>query len=350
MVRVTIHEFVRRDLLPREPNFLNARTREEKEQIVQMATAKIKEMGLYSAGVPEEFGGGGLGPIETCLIAEELSTTIIPVEWGDLTPILYECSAEQRPEYLLPVVAGEKRYALAFREKTHFASADDMTTFATPNAADYRLNGVKLLSRPDFDFCLVFALTPEGPSCFIVDRNTPGTEIVWGTVPAELHLNDCRIPKEKMLGQPGTALFLGQRWFGIARIIRSAAILGICSRILETTAQYARDWKSMNEPIASRQEVQNCLATMAGNIESLRWLVYYTAWCVTTKDNINFESMLLKFQAHHILQETVNTAVRVHGGPIPPIQHWLVRATQEGEALNMLTLAVSNEVIKRYAV
>lgn len=350
MVRATVHEFVRRDLLPLEPKFLLAKTSEERQEIARGATEKLKEMGLYSAGVPEELGGGGLGLIETCLIAEEISTTIIPVEWGDLTPILYECTESQKEHYLFPVVQGEKRYALAFLEPVHFTTASQMTTTARPGGNSYFLNGVKLLSRQDFDFCLIFALAPEGPTCFILERNAPGQHTSIKEEKSEMRvvLTDCPITQDRILGKPGAALTLGQKWFPLTRITRSAAILGVCRRILETTAQYVRDWKSMNEPISSRQEIQRSLASMAGNIEALRLLVYHTAWLATTRGKINFESSLLKLQAQDVLEETVNALVRIHGGTIPPIQHWLVGASKKGEVLDMLRLVVSQEVIARY--
>ncbi|MGQ9707829.1 MAG: acyl-CoA dehydrogenase family protein, partial [bacterium] len=320
MVRATVHEFVRRDLLPLEPKFLNAKT-EERKEIADNAIQKLKEMGLYSAGVPEEFGGGGLGLIETCLIAEELSTTVIPVEWGDLTPILYEVREEQRQDYLLPVVSGEKKYAIAFREPRHFARPDEMATTAQLAGDTYILSGVKELSRSDFDFCLVFAQAPCGITCFILDRNTPDTEIYTDTEPARIALLNCSVPPDRIIGKPGAALLLGQKWFGLARITRSAAMFGVCRRILETTALYTRDWRSLNEPIASRKEIQRTIASMAGNLESLRWLLYRTAWLAQSSTNINFDSMLLKLQAQNVLQTMINDSIRIHGGTIPPVEH-----------------------------
>ncbi|MGQ9677732.1 MAG: acyl-CoA dehydrogenase family protein [bacterium] len=349
MIRSTVHEFVRRDLLTEEPKFLNARTKEERDTIVRNANQKIKEMGLYSAGVPEEFGGGGLGMIETCLIAEEISKTVIPVDWGDFTPILYECPENLKLDYLLPVVAGEKTYALAFREEKHFTAANEMSVTARAEGTDYILTGVKLLSRADFDFCLVFARTSEGVSCFILDRDSPNVEFKLDVTPPRLVLSESRISSDKLLGKPGEALYLGQKWFPLTRISRSAAILGVCTRILETTVQYFRDWKSMNEPISTRKEFQRAIGAMAGNIEALRWLVYYNVWLVSQSSKVNFDSMLLKLQAQNILEETVNSSVRIHGGTIPPAQHWLVKASQGDETLDMLRLAVSNEIINRYA-
>jgi acyl-CoA dehydrogenase len=348
MVRATVHEFVRRELLPSEPKFLNTKP-EGRKEIAENATQKLKEIGLYSAGVPEEFGGGGLGVIETCLIAEELSTTIIPVEWGDLTPLLYECSEGQKPDYLLPVVAGEKKYAIAFREPMHFSRPEEMSTTARLTGDAYILNGVKELSRSEFDFCLVFARTPEGITCFLLDRQTPNIEIRTDTEPAQISLTQCLIPPERILGAPGSAMQLGQKWFGLARITRSAAILGVCRRIMQTTALFARDWKSLTEPIAARKEIQRTLAAMAGNLESLRWLLYHTAWLAQTGANINYDSMLLKLQSQNVLQTMVQDSIRIHGGTIPPVEHWLVKASAEGEALDMLRLAVSYETITRYS-
>lgn len=348
MIRSTVHEFVRRDILTAEPKFLNARTKEERETIVRDANQKIKEMGLYSAGVPEEFGGGGLGLVETCIIAEELSKTVIPVDWGDFTPILYECPENLKSDYLLPVVAGEKTYALAFREEKHFTTANEMSVTARAEGTDYILTGVKLLSRPDFDFCLVFARTPEGVSCFILDHGTPNAEFNLEVNPPRLVLSESRLSGDKLLGKPGEALYLGHKWFPLARISRSAAILGVCTRILEATAQYLRDWKSMNEPISTRKEFQRTLGAMAGNLEAFRWLVYYTAWLAGQSKPVNFNSMLLKLQAQNTLEEMVNSSVRIHGGTIPPTQHWLAKLSQESETSDMLRLAVSNEVINRF--
>jgi len=352
MVRSTVHEFVRRELLPQEPKFLNAREPAERLEIIRAATHALKELGIYSAGVPEKFGGGGLGPIETCLIAEELSQTLIPVDWGEPTPILYECSDAQKPQYLLPVVHGDKRYALAFLEPEHFAEPAGMQTTAEPTATDYLLNGTKQLSRPDFDFCLVFARTPEGISCFILDKDAPGSTVRTRQGAAQdralLVLDNCPVLKERLLGEPGGAMSLGRDWFGLSRLIRSAAILGVCQRLVAVTAQYAKDWTSMGEHISERPAVQRTVAEMAGDIEALRWLVYHTAWLAAEGKNVNFDSLLTKLQAQRVLQKAVTDSVRVHGGTIPPAEHWLVRASQEGEALDMLRLAVCQQVIAAY--
>jgi acyl-CoA dehydrogenase len=360
MVRQTAHEFVRRDLLPQEPKFLNAKDPAERTAIVETATGSLKEMGLYSAGVPEAFGGGGLGPVETCLIADELGQTIIPIEWGELTPVLYECSDAQKPDYLTPVVEGAKTYAVAFDEPVSFADPAKMATTArdmTESAADsdrvpspggYVLNGTKVLRRPKADFYLVFAsaigpIGPIGPICVLVDAGASGTSLSGNL----LTLANCAVPADHVLGVPGKALSLGRKWFPLTRIIRAAAILGTCDRLLEVSAQYAHDWTSMGAHISERKAIQQALADMAGDTEALRWLVYHTAWLAAEGKKVEYDSMLVKLQAHKVLTDTVNRSVRIHGGTIPPILEWLKQTAAAEDASDLLRFAIARETIAR---
>jgi acyl-CoA dehydrogenase len=348
MVRQTAHEFVRRDLLPQEPKFLNSKDPAEQAAIVEAATGSLKEMGLYSAGVPEAFGGGGLGPIETCLIADELGQTIIPVEWGELTPMLYECSDAQKPKYLAPVVEGSKAYSVAFDEPTPFTEPAKMATTATQTDSGWSLNGAKLLPRPKADLFLVFAsgigpTGPIGPICLLLDSGAPGAALTGNL----LTLKDCTVSAEQVLGTPGKALSLGRKWFPLTRIIRAAAILGTCDRLLEVSAQYAHDWTSMGTHISERASIQQTLADMAGDIEALRWLVYHTAWLAAEGKKIEYDSMLVKLQVHKVLTETVNRSVRIHGGTIPPILDWLQKNAASSGADDSLRFAVARETISR---
>jgi len=347
MVRQTVHEFLRRDLLPQEPKFLNTKDETERDAIAQAATNSLKEMGLYSAGVPEQFGGGGLGPIETCLIAEELGRTIIPAQWGEPTPMLYDCSDAQRPVFLKPVVEGEQTYAVAFEEPARFTDPAAMRTTATLKEGSYLVSGVKLVSRHGFDFCLVFAAAvgPAGPIglvCLIVNRDAPGTSLEG----SRLTLSDCVVTADHVLGVPGKALALGRTWFPLTRIIRAAAILGACNRLLEVNAQYAHDWNSFGRPIHERASTQQALADMAGDIEALRWLVYHTAWLAAEEKKHDYDSTLVKLQAQKVLTDTVNRSVRIHGGTMPAIAEWLSRAAADNGS-DLLRAAVSHETISR---
>ncbi|MEO0078162.1 MAG: acyl-CoA dehydrogenase family protein [candidate division WOR-3 bacterium] len=346
MVRQTVHEFLRRDLLPEEPKFLNTKDEAERAAIVRAATESLKEMGLYSAGVPEEFGGGGLGPVETCLIAEELAHTLIPVEWGELTPMLYECSDAQKEKYLKPVVEGTKTYAVAFQELERFSSPASMQATAVVSEDGYRLNGAKLLSRTGADFMLVFVKAAEGPTCFLVDSGAPNSAVPTANGVPVLVLSGCAVSRDQMLGRPGNALQLGRKWFPLARITRAAAILGACDRLLQVSAQYAHDWNSLGRPIHERTSIQQAITEMAGDIEALRWLVYHAAWLVSEGRKADYDSMLVKLQAQKVLTDTINRSVRIHGGTMPAIAEWLSQAASD-DASDALRFAVSRETVSR---
>jgi alkylation response protein AidB-like acyl-CoA dehydrogenase len=362
MVRSTAHEFLRRDLLPQEPKFLNSKDEAERKAIADAATDNLKEMGLYSAGVPEQFGGAGLGVIETCALAEELGHTIIPVQWGELTPLLYECSDAQKDAYLKPVVEGTKTYAIAFNEPAparhsttrppgRLTTPQAMQTVARSEGDDYVLTGEKLLSRLEFDFCLVFASAtgpagPIGPTCFILDRVIADSEQQAANGIPSLTLNDCRVSKNSVLGSPGKARSLGRKWFPLTRIIRAAAVLGACDRLLAVSAQYAHGWNSLGRPVHERASIQQALADSAGDIEALRWLVYHTAWLAAEDRKVEYDSMLVKLQAQKVLTDTVNRSVRIHGGTMPPIAEWLARAASD-DTSDALRFAVSRETVSR---
>ncbi|MFO7651475.1 MAG: acyl-CoA dehydrogenase family protein [bacterium] len=347
MVRQTAHEFVRRDLVPKEPSFINAKDPAARHAIADAATAGLKEMGMYSAGVPEKFGGGGLGPIETCCLAEELGTTIIPVEWGEPTPILYEAGPALKDGYLAPVVAGDKRYAIAFREPLPFTKPDEMRATAEPADSGWKLAGTKELNRSAFDFLLVFARAPQGPTCFVVDRDTPGATVRTEGERLLLDLKDCAVSADRVIGEPGKAIGLGREWSALARIVRAAATLGTCDRLLEVTAQYAHDWTSLGRNVSERRPIQRTLAELAADVDALRWAVYHAAWHLAQGKKAEYESLLVKMQAARVLSDGINRSVRIHGGTIPPIQQWLARARADEESGDLLRLAVARETMNR---
>jgi alkylation response protein AidB-like acyl-CoA dehydrogenase len=293
---------------------------------------------------------------------------------------LYECTDVQKPIYLAPVVEGSKSYAVAFNEPVPFADPAQMATTATrdmtetsdfsdrvPSPGGYVLNGAKVLPVRKADFYLVFAslrgLSPNGdcpqgplgPTCFIVDSGAVGATLSGNL----LTFSGCTVPADRVLGVPGKALSLGRKWFPLTRIIRAAAVLGTCDRLLEVNAQYAHDWTSMGAHISERKPIQQTLGDMTGDIEALRWLVYHTAWLARglsqaisegnqgSVPRLDYASMLLKLQAHKVLTDTVNRSVRIHGGTIPPICEWLRKNAASEDATDMLRLAVARETISR---
>ena len=122
MVQSLVRDFVseqlkplERDILGRAGDLNDARVSlppEVEERLVKMA----RDMGIWGVGIPEELGGIGLSVLGNCLVEEELAQTVIPFNFGDVTPILFDCNAEQRETYLLPVLNRQKYVYLALME------------------------------------------------------------------------------------------------------------------------------------------------------------------------------------------------------------------------------------------
>ncbi len=119
MVQTLAKDFVKDQLIPLEKEVLGREVRfgrgqtesppEKEAELVKM----VKDMGLWGLSIPEQLGGVGLGVLGTCLVEEELAKTMLPFNFGDVTPILFDCNEEQKNEYLLPLLEGQKSAYLA---------------------------------------------------------------------------------------------------------------------------------------------------------------------------------------------------------------------------------------------
>ena len=140
-----------RDLLGRAADLSDAQmslSAETEERLVKMA----KDIGLWGVSVPEELGGIGLGTLGNCLVEEELAQTVIPFNLGDVTPILFDCNAEQRGKYFLPVLNRQKYAYLALMQPEKGAEISSMEMRAEKVNDYYVLSGRKAsLSRTGKD-------------------------------------------------------------------------------------------------------------------------------------------------------------------------------------------------------
>lgn len=145
MLRDMLRKFLQKDARPLEMKYFNA-GRLEPEEHARLRAA-IEQMGLWGAVVPEKFGGGGLDTLTACLIEEELGTTFVPIETGDVPPLLFECNPDQATRYLEPALAGQRPAVIAAREP-EVVRPEDWRTTATPDGDGYRLDGLKALGTP----------------------------------------------------------------------------------------------------------------------------------------------------------------------------------------------------------
>jgi acyl-CoA dehydrogenase len=338
MVQSLVHDFVseqlkplERDILGRAGDLNDARASlplEVEERLTKMA----RDMGIWGVGVPEELGGVGLSVLGNCLVEEELAQTVIPFNFGDVTPILFDCNAQQRKTYLLPVLNRQKHAYLALMEPGMEADLPSIETRAKKQNGHYILNGKKVsFSKTGKDyFAVVFATTAgsevkDRVTCFLVDKDTTGFKVTGGEEgagwrsqvrePIIMVFERCQVPAENILGEEGKAFHLGKKWLQPRRIIRGARCVGVAQRLLEEATTQAQSWQSFGQFISQRTSIQGALADIAMAIHACRLMVYEAAWKADNGKPIRREAAMVKLLATEMIQSVANRVAHIFNGP-----------------------------------
>jgi acyl-CoA dehydrogenase len=338
MVQSLVRDFVNnqlkpleRDILGRAGDLSDARMYlplETEAKLVGMA----KDIGLWGVNVPEELGGAGLNTLGNCLVEEELAQTIIPFNFGDITPILFDCSGEQRVVYLLPVLGRQKQAYVALMEPDKGADISGMQMKAEKKNGYYVLNGRKVsFSRPGRDYyAIVFAVTVGSEeenrvTCFLVDGDTSGFRVIGGEErsgwqsqvrePIVLDFQDCRVPAENILGEEGGAFRLGRKWLPSRRVARGARCVGVARRLLEEATVQAQTRQSFGQPVSRQPSTQAALADIAMFLHAGRLMVYEAAWEADRGESIRRKAAMVKLFTTQMLYSVADRVAHVYGGP-----------------------------------
>ncbi len=328
----TARDFVKRGLLPLERELLDSEHATLSKEVMDELKKKAKEIGFWGLRIPEEFGGLGTSILCLCLVEEELAKTIIPFNFGDVTPILFHCNEEQKRKYLDPAIEGSKQYSLALLESEN-PHPESLKTMASKENGYYVIEGQKLVMQAiDIgDFVIAFAVTDpekpprEGVTCFLVDRDTPGLTITGGgekmqrqaclIEPLILNFNRCKVLAENILGEIGHAFYLGAKRLPSRRIVRAARCVGVGKRLLEVCSEYAKSWEIFGRIISGQTRVQRTLADMATDIHAARLMVYHAACMADKGEDIRREAAMVKVFATEMVNRAADQTVQLHGGP-----------------------------------
>ncbi len=340
MIQSLVRDFVKeqlkpleRDLLGRAAGLKDAQSHlppETERKLVDMA----KGLGLWGLAVPENLGGAGLSVLGNCLVEEELAQTAIPFSFGDVTPILFDCSEEQRDKYLAPLLEGRKRAYMALMEPGRGPDPLAMETKATRNNGGYVLSGKKVsFSRAASDyFAIVFAWTDhgvattrEGVTCFLVDKDTEGFTVKGGgettgwrsqlRQPLLLEFDRCSVSTADVLGDEGRAFHLGESWLPARRVTRGAGYVGAAQRLLEESVAQAQSWQSFGQSIANRPNVEAALADIALGIHSGRLLVHHAAWKADRGELTKRDAAIVKLFTIQMIRQVADRVSHVFAGP-----------------------------------
>ncbi len=338
MVQSLVRNFVNdqlkpleRDILGRAADLSDARMllpEETEEKLITMA----KDMGLWGVGVPEELGGVGLSTLGNCLVEEELAQTVIPFNFGDVTPILFDCNAEQKEKYLLPVLHRQRRAYLALMEPEKGVRLSNIEMRAEKVKGHYVLNGKKVsFSKAGKDyFAIVFATTGDkglrdGVTCFLVDKDSPGFSVSggeektgWQSQTREaifLVFDHCLVPAKSILGEEGKAFHLGKKWLPSRRLVRGARCVGVAQRLLEESTTQAQSWQSFGQFISRRTSIEAALADISIGIHACRLMVYEAAWKADRGKSIRREAAMVKLFATQMVHSIADRVAHIFNGP-----------------------------------
>lgn len=290
---------------------------------------EARALGLWAIDVPEEHGGLGMGQLAVCAVHEELNRHPMMFETGGAPePVLYHCSPEQWEPYFASVVSGDRRSCYAFTEPGTGSDLGAIETTAVRDGDEWVINGQKLFIglAERVEFLILFASTsPEkgsrGVSIFLIDSGTPGYEVVrtiptmgdaWE--PAEIKLNDCRIPAGQILGDVDCGFAVADEQLSHGRLKIASYQLGIAQRCLDEAVAWAQQRSTWGQPIASRQGIQFMLADSAVELDAARLLVYQTAWHTDEGRDVRTEAFKAKLFATEMAQRVTDRCLQVFGG------------------------------------
>lgn len=330
MIQKMVRDFALNEVAP------TVAERDEEERFDRKIFDKMAELGLMGIPWPEQYGGIGSDYLAYCIAVEELSRVdaSVGVTLSAHTSLagwpLYKFgSEEQKQKYLRPLAQGEKIGAYGLTEPGSGSDAGGMRTTAKLVGDEYILNGSKIFITNGgvADTYVVFALTdPEskqrGASAFIVEKDFPGFSIgkkekklgIRSSPTTEIIFEDCRVPKENLLGQEGEGFKIAMMTLDGGRNGIAAQAVGIAQGALDAAVDYAKERVQFGKPIAAQQGIGFKLAEMATNVEAARLLTYQAAWLESAGLPYGKESAMSKLFAGDAAMKVTTDAVQVFGG------------------------------------
>jgi alkylation response protein AidB-like acyl-CoA dehydrogenase len=335
-------------------------------------------MDFFRIFIDAEYGGLGAGSMGLVLVTEELSRACGGIALGlagtalGTMPILISGNDEQKKRFLPDIASGKKLAAFALTEPEAGSDAGNTKTTARKDGDHYVLNGVKhfITNGGVAKIYTVIAMTDpskgsRGASAFIVEEGTPGFSYgkkeekmgIRASATCELVFEDCRVPKENLIGKEGMGFIVAMRTLDKSRPGVAAQALGIAQGALDHALEYSRKRLQFGAPISRLQAIQFKLADMATHIEAARALTYSVAKMVDAgiKD-FSKESAMAKLLAADTAMWVTTEAVQIFGGygymKEYPIEKYMrdAKITQIYEGTNEIQRnVIAHELIKQAA-
>jgi alkylation response protein AidB-like acyl-CoA dehydrogenase len=297
---------------------------------------QLGELGMMGVVVPHEYGGSGFGYVEYVTVISEIakvcgSIGLSVAAHNSLCTghILAFANEGQKQRWLPKLATGEWLGAWGLTESGTGSDALGMNTTAVPDGDQYIINGSKnfITHGKSGDVAVVMVRTGEkndskGISTFVIEKGTPGfthgkKENKLGmraSETTELVFNDCRVPKENMLGNKGEGFKQAMQVLDGGRISIAALSLGIAKGAFEAAVAYSKERKQFEQAISSFQGISFKLADMATQIEATELLVMQAADLKNRHQPVTKQAAMAKYYASEVAVKVANDAVQIFGG------------------------------------
>ncbi|HET7482455.1 MAG TPA: acyl-CoA dehydrogenase family protein [Actinomycetota bacterium] len=331
-------DFIERELRPLEAANIDPEKDDVPVELRDRVRRRSAELGFYAADFPEDVGGSGLPQLGMVLLREAAARTGCRLAgfttYGPEGPtgLLLNGTAEQKKQYLVPLVSAERSMCFALTEPDAGSDAQNIRTSATKDGSDWVLNGRKhfITNGKHADFALVFAANDRskkaqgGITAFIVEKGTPGFTVGRGQVGMvegegqfELEFNDCRVSEEQILGGPqnvGMGFYSAMQFLAMGRLSIAAGCNGIADYALGLGVDYAKQRVAFDRPIGKNQYVQGHLVDSAVELKAAKLMTYECAWKYDQGDPVIQESSMVKLYSTEMVNRVVDRMIQVHGG------------------------------------
>ena len=301
----------------------------------QEALDALNAAGFNAVHVPEAYGGQGADSVAACIVIEEVarvcgSSSLIPAvnKLGTMGLILN--GSEELKQQVLPEIAGGKMASYGLSEREAGSDAASMRTRARQDGDGWVVNGSKcwITNGGKSDWYTVMAVTDpdkgaNGISSFMVHKDDEGFTVgplehklgIKGSPTAELYFENCKVPGDRIIGEPGTGFKTALATLDHTRPTIGAQAVGLAQGALDAAIAYTKDRKQFGKAISEFQNTQFMLADMAMKVEAARLMVYTSAARAERGEkNLGFISAAAKCFASDVAMEVTSNAVQLFGG------------------------------------
>jgi len=331
IIRDTVRDFAREKIEPIAAEY------DEQQKFPEKTVQELAKLGIMGVTVPEEYGGSGGDQLSYILAVEELSrvdgshgiTLAAHISLG-VYPISAFGNEEQKKKYLPPLCDGRGLGTFGLTEPNAGSDAGGTQTTAVLDGDHWVINGRKqFITNATYSLSPVITAKTDkeikgsyGISAFIAPMGTPGFELgkkenklgLRASDTRELIFEDCKIPKENLLGELGQGFKIFMNTLDGGRISIAALALGIAQGALDKVIPYARERRQFGQPIGAFQSISNMIADMETEINAARHLTYHAARLEDARRPYGHASAMAKLFASETAMRTTTKAIQIFGG------------------------------------